>query len=328
MKCSQVAVLRGGPSSEYDISLQTGKGVLDVLANESCHVRDIIISRGGDWVVEGFKKTPEQALVGVDIVFIALHGAYGEDGTVQRILDRLGVPYTGSGAYASALAMNKALTKDFLQQHGIKMAKHLKLTRDGTANVRQAVEKVSELFGPEYIVKPVAGGSSLHTQAAHGSLELTKALEEAFLHTDAVLVEERIRGREATVGVLDKYRGIEHYTMPVIEIVPPATADFFAADVKYTGETEEICPGRFSAPERDELLAAAQKVHQVMGLRHYSRSDFIVRPDGVYFLEVNTLPGLTAASLFPKAIDAVGGTYRELITHLVNLALKDVTPTY
>jgi D-alanine-D-alanine ligase len=161
----RVAVLRGGPSSEYDVSLQTGLGVIAALKESDYEVKDIIISKRGEWLVHGFVKHPESALVDVDVVFIALHGSYGEDGTVQRILERLNIPYTGSGSYASAIAMNKALTKDYLKKHSdsVKMAPHLKLTRSGISNLAQTVESIGELFGPEYVIKPVGGGSSIGT---------------------------------------------------------------------------------------------------------------------------------------------------------------------
>lgn len=320
MQCTEVAVLRGGPSSEYEVSLQTGAGVLASLKHQGIATKDIIISRKGEWMVGGFVRSPKEALSGVDVAFIALHGMYGEDGTVQRILERYGIPYTGSGPYASAVAMNKALTKEHLKPHGLKMAQHIKLSREGTADVRQAANNIAHLFGPEYVVKPVSGGSSMHTIMAHSHAELVTALESVLPQVDAVLVEERIVGREATVAVLEKYRGDTHYVLPPIEIVPPSHVDFFDTAAKYSGATDEICPGRFSAAERDELLATARAVHTILNLRHYSRSDFMINKEGIYFLEVNTLPGLTAQSLFPKAIEAVGGTYNELVGHLLTLA--------
>lgn len=325
MKCTQVAVLRGGPSSEYDVSLKTGAGVIAALMDSPVCIRDIIITKAGEWMIGGFVKSPKEALTGIDVAFIALHGAYGEDGGVQRVLERFGVPYTGSGPYASALAMNKALTKDFLKRHGIKMPQHIKLTRDGVADIRQTAHSIERLFGPEYVVKPVSGGSSIDTAMVRGGSELVSALQDVLSRVDAVLVEERVVGREATVGVLDRYRHAPHYVLPAIEIVPPAKSQFFSHDVKYNGETEEICPGRFTPAERDELLRTAGAVHRLMGLRHYSRSDFMLGKDGIYFLEVNTLPGLTEQSLFPKAMEAVGGSYRELVHHLLRLATNDLT---
>jgi D-alanine-D-alanine ligase len=255
------------------------------------------------------------------VVFIALHGSYGEDGTVQRILERLHIPYTGSGSYASAIAMNKSATKDHVKRSTdkVKMARHLKVTRDGATDLRQLAESIKSLFGPEYVVKPNDGGSSIGTKLVSAT-ELYTTLVDALEHHDALIVEERIQGREATVGVLEGFRGQQFYQLPEIEIVPPSKSNFFSADVKYTGETDEICPGRFGRAEKDVLLEHALLVHKVLGLRQYSRSDFIVANDGVYFLEVNTLPGLTAQSLFPKAIEAVGGSYKELVLHLLETA--------
>lgn len=323
----RVAVLRGGPSSEYEFSMLTGSGVLEALSDTDYSTKDIIISKKGEWLVRGFVKSPEQALLDIDIVFIALHGAYGEDGTVQRILERLAIPYTGSGSYASAIAMNKVQTKDFLKKNleTIKMAPHMKVTKDGTANVSQLVHTITQMFGPEYVIKPISGGSSVGTKIVDQN-NLLKTVLESLEENPEILIEKRIKGREATVGILENFRDQKYYQLPEIEIVPPKSAAFFSADVKYNGETEEICPGRFSKTEKNQLLTTALEVHKALGLRQYSRSDFIVAENmpqqegGIYFLEVNTLPGLTAQSLFPKSIAAVGSSYKELVLHLLATA--------
>lgn len=317
----RVAVLRGGPSPEYAISLETGAGVLTALTEAGFTVKDIHITKAGEWLCSGFVKKPEQALVDCDVVFIALHGAYGEDGTVQRILERLSIPYTGSSSFSSAIAQNKVLTKEFLKKQTtlVQMAPHMKVGRDSTSNVYQIAHTIQTLFGPEYVIKPVSGGSSIGTVMTN-TAQLSSVLQNMLQQYDEVLVEKRIRGKEATVGVLEGYRSEELYTFPVIEIVPPKKADFFSADVKYTGETEEICPGRFLDVEKESLMNAARIVHKILNLRQYSRSDFIVGEDGIYFLEVNTLPGLTSQSLFPKAMQAIGSSYNELVTHLIETA--------
>ena len=321
MQVQTVAVLRGGPSEEYAVSMQTGASVLAALQETPFTSKDITITRDGQWLVSGYSKTPEEALYGVDVVFIALHGAYGEDGTVQRILERFNMPYTGSGPYASALAMNKVMAKEHLKNKGIKMARHMRLTRSGVRDPFQTAESIGRLFGTQYVVKPVSGGSSIGTSIAENIQMLGKVLDDTLkLHED-ILVEERISGREATVGILENYRNETRYRMPVIEIVPPQSADFFDAKNKYDGTTEEICPGRFSKAEKEELAAVAERVHKDLGLRGYSRTDFMVSDDGVYFLEVNTLPGFTPESLYPKALHAVGGTFPELVTHLVYEAI-------
>lgn len=319
----RVAVLRGGLSSEYAVSMETGKGVLEALAGTDYDAKDVVISKKGEWLVHGFVKSPEQALLDADIVFIALHGAYGEDGTVQRIIERLALPYTGSNSYASALAMNKALTKEFLKKHTeeITMAPHIKVTKDGSGDIGRLVQNIQELFGPEYVIKPVGGGSSIGTVLVD-QVNLLKAITASLQENDEIIVEKRIYGKEATAGILENFRSEKFYQLPPIEIVPPPGALFFSADVKYSGETEEICPGRFTKEEKKGLMDAAQKVHQLLNLRQYSRSDFIVAKDGIYFLEVNTLPGLTAQSLFPKSMEAVGSSYKELILHLLATASR------
>ncbi len=312
-----IAVLRGGPSTEYEVSLKTGAGAISALRDLGYTVKDIMISRPGEWLVNGFAKRPEQALLGVDAVFIGLHGSYGEDGTVQRILSRLSIPYTGSEAYPSALAMNKALTKDYLKRTSerILMVPHQNVNREHTAQLHRLVSTMHERFGPEYVVKPVSGGSSIGTKMA--TMEnLHSVILEVLEENEEVLVEKRIKGKEATVGVLENFRNERIYALPAIEIVPPQE-DFFSYDAKYSGQSQEVCPGCFSRDEKQALEAYAKEVHELLGLRHYSRSDFMVADDGIYFLEVNTLPGLTQESLFPKAMEAVGSSYRELIHHLV-----------
>lgn len=319
MKNLRVAVLRGGPSEEYDVSMKTGREVLSSLARQGLPHRDIVINRQGEWLSDGFVRGPADALFATDVVFIALHGHYGEDGTVQRLLDQLGVRYTGSRAYPSAVAMNKILTKELLVNSGLKLPAHLRVTNAGT-DLRRVVSNIESLFGPEYIVKPVGGGSSIDTHRVRGTHELLEVLRDILLRRDEAMVEEFISGREATVGIVEGLRGSEFYRLPTIEIIPPASHNFFAYDVKYNGTTDEICPGRFTRSEKEALEEAAEKAHRILGLSHYSRSDFIVSDKGVYFLETNTLPGLTTESLLPKALAAVGHSYDDFVLHLIDQA--------
>lgn len=320
MNYRRVAVLRGGPSAEYDVSLKTGAGVINALQELDYFVKDIIISRQGEWLFGGRALEPQSALCDVDIVFIALHGAYGEDGTVQRLIERFNLPYVGSGPFSSRVAMNKYLTKENLKDVGVKMPKFVKLNKGDIANLTKTVHGITQLLGLNTVVKPVIGGSSIDTLLSNHPGELSFKLEEILSRHEEVLVEERIIGREATVGVLNNFRGEEFYVLPEVEIIPPETASFFSADVKYTGETKEICPGSFLKPAKESLAKAAKIVHKSLNLSQYSRSDFIVADDLVYFLEVNTLPALTDESLLPKEIDAVGSTYNELVDHLVKTA--------
>lgn len=318
----RVAVVRGGLSDEYDVSLKTGAAVLEHLDRSRFQPLDIVITKSGEWLMDGRVRLPEQVLYTVDVVFNALHGTYGEDGTFQRLLDRHSVPYTGSKAFASNIAMNKHLTKRMLGEHGIKMAPHVHVSQDSLENLGRISENIINTFGPEYVIKPIASGSSVGTMMVKNPLLLEPALRDALSKYDEVMVEARIHGREATCGVAERYRGANLYAFPPIEIVPPAKAEFFDKDVKYNGETEEICPARFSHNVKKEIEDISKRVHENLGLSQYSRSDFIVADDGIYFLEVNTLPGLTKESLLPKAIEAVGGTYADFISHLVTDALR------
>lgn len=320
MKVTRVAVVRGGPSSEYDVSMNTGKAVLSSLSRLHYPTKDIVISKRGEWLDGGIAKAPQQALESIDVVFLALHGTFGEDGTVQRILHRLHIPYTGSRGFPSAMALNKDLTKKQMQTHGVKVPKHMKVTREGTSDPLRVAASIQELFGPQYVIKPANEGSSLGVQLVTEPGSLPLAIANALVDYENIMVEELIRGKEATVGIVEGFRENKLYILPPIEIVPPATRTFFDYHAKYSGESEEICPGRFSAAEKSELGRIAELVHDRMGLRQYSRSDFIIGHDGIYFLEVNTLPGLTEESLFPKAVDAIGARYDDLIDHLVTTA--------
>jgi D-alanine-D-alanine ligase len=315
-----VAVLRGGPSSEYEVSLKTGASVLEALDKEKYDARDIFISRGGDWHLHGVAMPPERALKGADAAFIAMHGEYGEDGQVQRLLERLGVPYTGSGPFASSTAFHKQRTKEAVKKLGVKVAHGI--TVDNIGNSEALAHQLFRSFPHPAIVKPVAGGSSVGTTVANNFHQLQFALEQAFSVSPTALVEEYIAGREATVGVVDDFRGEAAHALMPVEIIPPSRHPFFSYEAKYSGETIERVPGNFSDKEKQELERIARLVHQGLELSHYSRSDFIVAKRGIYFLEVNTLPGLTKESLLPKALQAGGASLSHFLDHVLSLARK------
>jgi D-alanine-D-alanine ligase len=323
MMKTRVAILRGGLSDEYAVSLATGAAVLEAIDRNQFDPIDIVITKTGEWLIDGRVRYPEHVLQAIDVAFLALHGAYGEDGTIQRLLERFCVPYTGSKPMPSSVAFNKALTKNSLKNTDVKMAPHMVVSRDSINNTHMVAEKITDMFGPQYFIKPVASGSSVGTMMVKNTALLPQALKDALSLYEEVIVEPRIIGREATCGVVERYRDTPLYALPPIEIVPPIKSEYFDATVKYSGETEEICPARFTHDVKQEIERVAKLVHSHLGLSQYSRSDFIVADDGIYFLEVNTLPGLTKQSLLPKAIDAVGGTYCDFLTHLLTDALRE-----
>ena len=319
---SVIAVLRGGPSSEYEASLQSGATVLAHLDKEKYDPRDIFISRDGEWHLHGAPVTPERAMRGVDVAFNALHGEYGEDGTLQRILDMLAVPYTGPGAALAALAFDKERTREAVQPFGVRIPYGIVVDASKVTDLERTALHIFRAVPHPVIVKPVIGGSSVGMTKADNFHALQFALQHAFEISPRALVEEFIQGKEATVGVIENFRNEKTYALMPVEIVPPAHAPFFDLQSKYDGSTIERVPGNFSQEEKQELSRLARAVHEGLGLTHYSRSDFIVSKRGVYFLEVNTAPavGLTSQSLFPKALQAVGASMPHFLDHIIQLA--------
>jgi len=320
MAKTRVGVLRGGLGHEYEVSLATGGSVLQNLSDKY-QVVDVLITKDGTWHVAGVPIVPVDLPKYTDIAFNALHGEYGEDGQIQRFLDSLNLPYTGSGHFASALGMNKSQSKKIFKQHGIPTPFGLDFTYSG-GEASDYARNIFNKMSPPWVVKPADRGSSVGVSIARNFDELVQAVLDAFSCSDNILIEEFVRGKEATCGVVDDFRKRDIYSLPPIEIRKPNNGQFWSYDDKYSGQTEEVCPGCFSQSEKEQIEELSKKIHQALGLRHYSRTDFIVSPKGVYALEVNTLPGLTPHSLLPKSLEAVGCSYSEFIDHLINLALK------
>jgi len=313
----RVGVLRGGPSSEYEVSLKTGAHVLRNLP-DTYHPQDIFISKTGAWHMDGLERTPEKILSHVDVIFNALHGEFGEDGKVQYILESFGKPYTGSGISASALGMNKLLSKKAFASTGIKTPYYYVLQENEATP--ENILYVFKNFPMPAIIKPLSGGSSVGMSIARDLLTLEQAVRHAFTHSNSVLVEEFINGKEASCSVIEGYRGFQHYTPLPVEIVHDMT--FFDYYAKYSGASAHRCPGNFTRAESDMLQKLAVQAHKAVNARHYSHSDFIISPNrGVYILEINTLPGLTPHSLFPKSLEPVGATFSEFLDHVITLAL-------
>ncbi len=320
---TRVGVLRGGPSNEYQISLNSGAAVLDALRKhhaERYAANDIFIDRKGNWHVDGLPMKPESVINQVDIVFNALHGTYGEDGKVQSLLEYHGKPFTGSGSLSSAVGMNKILSKGVFKTHGLKTPMFIEYSAD---RIRKEADLITrELFNEFHmpaIVKPARSGSSVGVTMVKYYDELPSALLEAAKHDDIVMVEEFIPGIEATCAVVEGFRDQELYALPPIEI--RSANSFFDYEAKYAGKSLEIVPATFADKIKFAIEDMAKKIHRALGLRHYSRSDFIIHPRrGIYVLEVNTLPGLTEESLLPKALRAVGSDTHEFIGHVLEMS--------
>jgi D-alanine-D-alanine ligase len=318
MNGTVVGVLRGGPSREHEVSLLTGHAIVANLPRDRFTVRDIYIDKNGVWHERGKPSTPADILRSLDVVVIALHGEYGEDGHVQHLLEQFNVPYTGSNSLSSHFAMHKVLSKARAQEMGLRTPR-FEFIEQG-ADVEGITYKIIRNFHQPVVVKPVAWGSSVGVSIVGGFAPVYKAIMELLPESGGVLVEEYIRGTEATAGVVENFRNEDLYALPPIEIVPPQN-DFFSYKSKYDGSTREIVPGRFTYKIQQELMEAARTMHRALDLRHYSRSDFMVAPSGIYYLETNTLPGLTKESLLPKSLNAIGEPFSDFLVHLIDLAM-------
>ncbi|MBN1192784.1 MAG: D-alanine--D-alanine ligase [Coriobacteriia bacterium] len=308
MSCEhlRIAVLMGGTSAEREVSLNTGEQVSRAL--ETCgHDVDRIDTADLSFI-ERLRTG------GFDAVFICLHGRFGEDGTVQGLLEILGLPYVGSGVLASALAMDKVASKHIFTACGLKTPASVTL-RAGDAPDTQAM--LSEL-GTKLVVKPVSEGSSVGMSIVHDPSELARAIELAFEHDSTVLVERFVTGTEVTVGVLGND---ELVALPTLEIVPEH--EFYDYESKYVpGMSRHIIPAGISDEARMECQRVAIEAHRALGCRGMSRSDMIVTSeDDVQLLEVNTIPGMTSTSLLPDSARAAGMEFTELCDKLVRLAL-------
>jgi D-alanine-D-alanine ligase len=292
----KITVMLGGPSSEREVSLRSGKAAAQALKSLGHEVVESDPAVGG-W------SLPE----GTDVVFLALHGAYGEDGTIQRRLEELGVAYTGCGPEASRIAFDKVLTKRRCLAAGVPTARF--------AVFESAASPWPVGWEPPVVLKPVRQGSSVGLRFVGCVEEWAGALAEVLRHDSAALMEERIAGRETTVGILDGE------ALPVVEIRPRAGAYDYRN--KYTvGATEYFCPAPLDEASTARVQAAALGIYRAIECRDYARVDVMVREDGSpVVLEVNTLPGLTETSLLPKAAAAAGLSYGALCQKMVDLAL-------
>ncbi|MEX0931258.1 MAG: D-alanine--D-alanine ligase [Candidatus Paceibacterota bacterium] len=315
----RVGVLRGGPSSEYEVSIKSGGSVLRNLPTHF-EGKDIFIDRSGVWHLNGLPRDVSEISQHVDVVFNALHGQYGEDGGVQRDLERHGIRYTGSKVFPSILGMNKRLSKEKFKEAGIKTP--MVYYCSGGCSVDGVVRDVHQMSAPPYIVKPISAGSSVGVKKAHTIQELALIVGDVLDEWNEVMVEECILGKEATCGVIEDFRDTKHYSLLPVEIIPPKDNKFFDYHAKYSGVSREVCPGCFSDEEKEMIQHYARVAHDSIGARHYSRSDFMIHPKrGVFILELNTLPGLTEESLLPKSLTAIGSSMSHFLDHVIQSAL-------
>jgi len=325
----RVAVLMGGVSSEREVSLESGRMVLRALDALSYVSHGVIIEKNGKWrfppsrVLYQTGGAIEKIKSGIraDAVFIALHGEYGEDGTIQGLLEFSGIPYTGSGVLASALAMDKIRSARLFASHGISVPYAIAVSRNFWHENASAVAcRVRTRIGFPCVVKPSRCGSSVGVAIVRTRRELISALRRAFAHDGTVLLQKYIAGMEVTCGVLEDKRG-KTIALPPVEIVPK-TSPFFDYHAKYSkGASEEIIPPRLPGGTIKQIQSTALKTHKILGCSGMSRTDMIVSRGKIYVLETNTIPGMTETSLYPQEAQAAGIPFPKLLDILIDAAL-------
>ena len=304
----RLALIAGGTSGEREVSLKGAAGVEQALNKDKYEVVRYDPATDLARLAADAKQ--------LDAAFILLHGIHGEDGTVQGMLELLGIPYQGAGVLGSALAMDKNLAKTMYRLHGLPIAAWEMASKEHIANPAPLLAKLSL----PVVVKPIRQGSSLGMSVVREAEQLSPALSTAFEHDNQVMVEEFIQGREITVGVL----GNEELTpLPLVEIIPDAKYDFFDYEAKYqAGATREICPAEVDDSIRDKAQQYGLTAHRALQLRGYSRTDMIIRDDEIFLLETNTIPGMTPTSLLPQAAAQAGLDFPALLDRLIALAME------
>jgi D-alanine-D-alanine ligase len=310
----KIAVLMGGPSSEYEISLASGENVLNNLPSKYEKIK-ILIDKKLFWHIENKKYTQKEAIKflkekNIDLVFIALHGKYGEDGKIQRILEKAKIKFTGSDEKASKIGIDKLKTYKILKKNKILFPK--------TWTLNEFIKKFNYNFSFPIVMKPNDQGSSVGVSILKNpdKKSFLKAVKIAKKFSKKILVQEYIKGIEVTCGVLGS-KPLEP------TLILPQKRDFFDYFSKYTpNATKEITPAPLEKNLIRKIKRTALLVHKVIGCRHFSRTDFILSGKNLYVLEINTIPGLTKTSLLPQQAKAKGINFENFLEKIIKLALK------
>ncbi len=310
MKKTKVLVLMGGKSSEREVSLSSGKSVAIALGEAGFDVAELDLSSN---------NISEIARIQPDVAFIALHGKGGEDGAIQGVLEWLGIPYTGPGLAASAVCMDKILTKKLLSLSGVATPRFLELGHLSENEVAEAAERAMDTLGLPVVFKASRQGSSIGIAIVRRREEAEECLRSLLSIGDPILAEEFLSGKELSVPVLGNE---DPKILPIIEITSDGA--FYDYDSKYTpGKSRHIIPAEILPEQEEKARELAKKAYLATGCRGYSRVDLLLDKNGEpQVLEVNTAPGMTDTSLFPDAARAAGISFPQLVTKVVELALK------
>lgn len=309
----KIGILRGGVSSEYALSLKTGATVQKALHDAGLEAIDMLLDKEGVLHVRGIPTEIDHAKEQIDGVWNALHGSFGEDGQVQAVLDHYGIPYTGSPAEVARLAFDKHAAKEHAKALGINTPVSILVIPEGGESVSEVTQKIYKTMAPPWVLKPLAGGGSVNTFFAFTPLELSQFVDESLSHNQPFIAEQYIQGREAAVGVIEKFRNQEQYVLPVVEVSSPSRGTL-THEQRHAEEQYARMNGSFTKGERDMLARLAKDLHVHFGAKDYSQAEFIVDKQGKpWFIELDTHPHLTNNSPFLIALEAVGASMQEFV---------------
>ena len=320
-----IAIIAGGNSSEYEVSMKSGKNIYDEV-DETRYNKYLVVLKERDWHVEigeekfpvdkndfSFTRNGEKILF--DFAYITIHGVPGENGLLQGYLDMMGVPYGCCNVLASALTFDKHTCNTYLKSYGVNVADSVMLIRGMAYDVNEIINEV----GLPCFVKPNAEGSSFGVTKVKEAAQLEDALKKAFALCREVLIETFIDGTELTCGVVKA--GDMDITMPIAEVVPKN--EFFDLEAKYDPtKSDEIIPARISPELTNRIKTLSSMIYDILRCEGIIRVDYIVREDEIFMLEVNTTPGMTSNSFVPKMVRAMGGTLREVLTKIIDNKLN------
>ena len=305
-----LAVIYGGTSPERDVSLISGKEAITALDTDRYTIFEYDPKDGLDALVRDAKK--------IDVALILLHGSPGEDGSIQGLLDLLNIPYQGAGVLGSAMAMDKNLSKQLYSDAGIPTPASIRVQKGKPFDAAATVKSL----GLPLFVKPACGGSSLGMFRVTEADALAEAVEKSLTFDRNVVIEAFVDGIELTCAVIGNETP---KALPVIEIIPEGGSPYFDYEAKYTaGATTEICPARISDTLTAQVMDLAERAHQTLHLKGYSRTDMMLDGDNLFVLETNTIPGMTRTSLLPRAAKTAGLSFSDLLDRLIELALEDM----
>ena len=320
-----IAVLMGGFSSEKDISIKSGNVIYNNIDRESYIPYKVIISKE-KWVYlddnnvefkvskDDFSIEVDKIKIKFDVAFIVIHGSPGEDGLLQSYFELLGVPFTGCDSYTSSITFNKRDCISILQKHDIPSANSVHLNIGDTINENEIIEKV----GIPCFVKANKSGSSFGIYKVNDRKDLTSSINNSFKIDNEVLIESFLDGTEVSVGVMNYKNEIK--VLGITQLI--TENDFFDYNAKYEGESKEITPANISELQKNNVTKIAKKIYKKLGLKGFSRGEFIFIGDNPYFIEINSIPGMTNESIFPKQAKNYGISLKDLCTEVIEQAMK------